>query len=686
MKHMKKLLCSVLIVLSAVVFAQSQTTILDFETPATSTVFQYFGSPLDGTVNATLANPNPTGINTSSTVSKHIKPAVSEVWSGFFSNPNPTTPVDLIANNKISINVHMDHIGSVSLKLEGSTDGGADWITTVPNTKINEWETLVFDASVPSLEGSMMPAAGHTYARIVLFFDFGTPGNGTDLVSYFDDIKTLPSALVVTPILDFETAATGTAFQYFGSNLDGTLTTIIDNPNPTGINTSGKVTRYVEPAVAEVWAGAFSNPNPTTLVDFGSGGQVCIKVHMDHIGNLALKLEGSTSGRPDWIQRVENTKVNEWEELCFDGSLPSLEGVLEPATGAYARIVLFFDFGTPGTGTDVISYFDDIVVKSSGAPAIRTVNFKVDMNNYAPNFDKVYISGSFNNWSGDANPLTDANFDGIWEGSIAVTNGAYEYKVTLDNWNAQEAFIGTEECTKKDPSGQFVNRLLLVSGNTDLPRFCFNSCYACGEEVKIKFMLGTKGITPNPEGVWIAGGGNFDVPGGKYKMDDADADGIYELTVPRKKGFSSFLTFTNGPCPDYSCKENLDGLPCGNPNNFNDRFLSPVQKDTTFATCFGACFTNADCVSSVNSLIEDVQLFNLLGNPVGVGESVLVFGDNVPADKTITMTNSVGQVVHFWNTSGNDRNFRLQTADLQAGVYFVTVNMGNRYYTRKLIK
>jgi hypothetical protein len=50
------------------------------------------------------------------------------------------------------------------------------------------------------------------------------------------------------------------------------------------------------------------------------------------------------------------------------------------------------------------------------------------------------------------------------------------------------------------------------------------------------------------------------------------------------------------------------------------------------------------------------------------------------------MTNSVGQVVHFWNTSGNDRNFRLQTADLQAGVYFVTVNMGNRYYTRKLIK
>ena len=35
----------------AVVAAPAQTTILDFEAPATSTVFQYFGSGLDGTFN-----------------------------------------------------------------------------------------------------------------------------------------------------------------------------------------------------------------------------------------------------------------------------------------------------------------------------------------------------------------------------------------------------------------------------------------------------------------------------------------------------------------------------------------------------------------------------------------------------------------------------------------------------------
>ena len=315
-------------------------------------------------------------------------------------------------------------------------------------------------------------------------------------------------------------------------------------------------------------------------------------------------------------------------------------------------------------------------MKSSGAPQVRTVSFKVDMNNYSPNFDTVYISGTFNNWSGNSNPLADPDFDGIWEGSIMVPNGSYEYKVTLDNWAAQEQFTGAEECTKR--VDEFVNRLLLVSADTELPKFCFNSCYACGEEIKINFKLGMGGVAPNPDGVWLAGGGNFDVPGGKYKMADDDLDGIYELVVPRKKGFSSFYTFANGPCPDYSCKENLADLPCGNPANFNDRFLPEVQSDIEVATCFGTCFTNAECVSGTNAPIEDAQVFNLLGNPSAAGYSLLEFGDEVPADKSVTLTNSIGQQVRQWNLNSSDATFSLPTTDLQAGIYFVTVRAGAR--------
>ena len=123
---------------------------------------------------------------------------------------------------------------------------------------------------------------------------------------------------------------------------------------------------------------------------------------------------------------------------------------------------MFFDFGTAGTGTETISYFDDICVEGSAGPTIRTVNFEVNMNNYSGDFDKVYVSGTFNNWAGDANALTDSNADGIWVGSIDVPVGLYEYKITLDNWLKQEEFKGTEECTVTDPSGQFTNRKLLV--------------------------------------------------------------------------------------------------------------------------------------------------------------------------------------------------------------------------------
>lgn len=665
--------------------APAPVVILDFEAPATSTVFQYFGSPLDGTFTSVIANPNPTGINTSSQVTQYVKPAVSEVWAGCFSNPNPETPVDLVNNSKVAINVHMDHIGSVSLKLEGSTDGGDNWVVTVANTKVNEWETIVFDPTLPSIEAPFTAAAGHTYARVVLFFDFGTAGTGVDVTSYFDDIVALPAGPVVTTVLDFETPETSTGFQYFGSAQDGTFNQVIANPNPSGINTSSMVSNYVKPAVAEVWAGAFSNPNPTAPIVLDNGSQICIKVHMDHIGNLALKLEGSTSGGANWITQVSNTKVGEWEEICFDPTVPSIEAPFEPASGGYTRVVLFFDFGTAGTGTDVTSYFDDIVTKGSAAPSSRTITFKVDMNQYSENFDQVYLSGTFNNWSGDANPLADPEFDGIWEGSITVPNGLYEYKVTLDNWLGQEAFIGTEECTKADPSGQFVNRLLAVSADRDLPQFCFNSCYACGEEVKINFRLGMGAVTPNPDGVWLAGGGNFDVPGGKYKMKDDDGDGIYELQVPRLRNFSSFYAFANGPCPDYSCKEDLTGQPCGDPNNFNDRFLPAVTSDVEVATCFGACFTNAECTTGTITPEKDERVFSLLGNPSGLGYSILDFGGQLPSEKYITLSNSLGQVIRQWVVADGSSTFKVDTKDLQSGIYLVTVKVGDRFFTRKLV-
>jgi hypothetical protein len=223
-----------------------------------------------------------------------------------------------------------------------------------------------------------------------------------------------------------------------------------------------------------------------------------------------------------------------------------------------------------------------------------------------------------------------------------------------------------------------------VSADRDIPQFCYNSCYECGEEVKILFRLGMGDTIPNPEGVWLAGGGNFDVPGGKYEMHDDDLDGIYEVLVPRRRNFSSFYAYANGPCPDYSCKENLTGQPCGDPNNFNDRFLPVVEADTEISNCYGSCL-DASCTTSTITPQKDANVFNLNGNPSGIGYSVLDFGDDRQSEKHITLSNSLGQVIRQWVVADGSSTFEIQTSEPQAGIYMVTVKVGNRFYTRKLV-
>jgi len=194
-----------------------------------------------------------------------------------------------------------------------------------------------------------------------------------------DDFTSLATAsdncVLQTMILNHEAPLTTTNLQYFGGSSDGNLNQVVANPDPSGINTSAMVGEFVKVGDAPSWAGAFTNPDPTIPVNLNGATQVCVKVRMDHIGNLALKLENSSSGGANWIQTRPNSVVNEWEEICFDISLNSEEDPFLPAVDQiYSRIVLFFDLGVAGTGTDVTNYFDDIVVTSSSGLVVLSQN------------------------------------------------------------------------------------------------------------------------------------------------------------------------------------------------------------------------------------------------------------------------------------------------------------------------
>lgn len=404
-----------------------------------------------------------------------------------------------------------------------------------------------------------------------------------------------------TTVLDFETDATSGTFQYFGSTIDGEQNMAIANPDASGINTSSMVAQFDKPMNSEVWAGAFSIENAITPIDLTSDNQVCIKVWSAQTGNLALKLENGTAD--NWIFTQEITEASTWVNICYDANAPSIEAPSLPAAGGvYNTMVLFFDFGS-AFDEDRTYYFDDVITQQTAVVPVD-ITFNVDMNEYAGTFTTAYVSGTMNGWAGDANPMEDPDGDGVWTTTITgITSGAHEYKFTTDNWADQEMFNGNETCTITDESGDFTNRRLTAISNEELETVCFNSCYACGEAVNITFELGTSGITVSPEGVFIAGGGNFGNPG-ENPLTDPDGDGIYSATFERPIGFESFYTFTNGACGDFSCKEDIAGQDCADPDNFNDRFFGALTEDLTIATCFGECTTDATscAVATVNNI------------------------------------------------------------------------------------
>lgn len=813
---MKNTLLTFLAVAFAAGFAFAQTTILDFQAPPTSTTFQYFGSSLEGTLNQVVANPAVGGINTSTLVSQFIKPAGAQTWAGAFSNPNPTTAITVTGGALIKIKVRMNHIGNLAVKLEQSTSGQADWIKIVANTQVDEWQELTFNTALPSDEAPNQIPTG-TFNRLVLFFDFGIAGGGADVTSHFDDVIVSGGT---PPPADFPVDFAVDMGDYTGSfttvYVSGTMNGWSGNANPlsdpdgddiwTGtlnlaagsyeykftldnwaqqesfapggsctITTGGFTNRALTVASAITlpeycWNSCSVCGTPTPMVNFsvdmgnftGSFTTVYISGTMngwsgnanplsdpdgDDIWTVSLPLaDGFYEYKftiDNWAQQeqfspggsctittggftnraltvagnmtlpeycwnscnvctVPTSMVNfsvdmgnftgTFTTVYISGTMNGWSGdanplsdpdgddiwtVSLPLTPGFYEYKFTLDnwaqqeqFAVGGGCTITTGGFTNRALTVAGNMTLLEycwnscavcgipdplVSFSVDMSDFAGTFTTVYVSGIFNSWSGNANPLSDPNGDDIWTGTVSMPAGFYEYKVTLDNWAQQENFLGTEECTMT--TGPFTNRKLTVpaGGNMTVPQFCYNSCYLCGEEVKMTFKLGMGSVVPNPAGVWLAGGGNFEDPGGRYRMNDNNNDGIWEIVVPRHTGFSSYFTFANGPCGDYSCKENIAGLPCANPNNFNDRFLPPVNNDLIFASCFAQCCDNAQC--TYPALTANFTTTHVLCNG----------GNNGAIATSVTG----GSTIHTFNWGGGITT--ANRSNLTAGSYVVTI-------------
>jgi len=105
--------------------------------------------------------------------------------------------------------------------------------------------------------------------------------------------------------------------------------------------------------------------------------------------------------------------------------------------------------------------------------ALVEKSFSIDMSEYSGEFKTVNLSGNFNNWCGDCALMTDEDGDGIYTGTMKVTEGEIEFKFSLDNWGVQEELEAGSNGTKT--TGQYTNRVLTIDAQPGDPyQFKFN--------------------------------------------------------------------------------------------------------------------------------------------------------------------------------------------------------------------
>jgi hypothetical protein len=256
--------------------------------------------------------------------------------------------IDLSAFNQLSFQVIGTAAVPILMKLEGGSSPASEIWTAI--TTPGEWETLSVDFS---------NQVGQDHRRVCIFFNAGVETNTFD--NYYIDNVQLAHAPYTGCIVNYEEPAfISDSWRYFPADDSGAFE-LVDNPDPSGINTSTKVGKATEKSTSgQPWQGMYTDL--AAPIHFGADKLIKMKLWSPQVASVTMKLERPlTPGAPtSGDLTVANTKANEWEELTWDFSQTPITD-----DGEYARITLIFDINNI-PAEDVIYYFDDIQLSAGG--------------------------------------------------------------------------------------------------------------------------------------------------------------------------------------------------------------------------------------------------------------------------------------------------------------------------------
>ncbi len=121
-----------------------------------------------------------------------------------------------------------------------------------------------------------------------------------------------------------------------------------------------------------------------------------------------------------------------------------------------------------------------LLIEAPQAHAQVPTTFSVDLSAESlSTLDVIYLNGSFNNWCGSCQPMTEQ--DGIWTATLDLDPGKYEYLFTKNTWEENGSAPYQSECDY-NPCDEWLNYGVLVpvdAAPIDLETVCWGECYAC---------------------------------------------------------------------------------------------------------------------------------------------------------------------------------------------------------------
>ena len=338
----------------------------------------------NGGTGTVVDNPFITDDNSSNTVGKIVRDG-GDIWAGSYLELEDF--IDFTTNTTINMRVYSVSPGlHVKFKLENNDSSSATDRDAYTST-YDQWETLTWSfAGEPT----------NTYEKLVLMFDFGNIGNGTDSSTfYFDDI--------------FQTDPTGGLSQidlpitYDDSSIYYSLIPFGDEEGASDIiyNSGANNLAYVaKSSSAATWAGVtisnesgLENNIPVT----SSNSKMYVHTYVTGSSNTGIPVRLKIENKNDPTQSVETeaytTVVDAYEVLEFDFNNEATGTAALNESYPFNMASLFFNFGSAGDDQTVY-YFDNISFGSPislGLDSVSNESFKLYPN---PVEDYLYIQSS----------------------------------------------------------------------------------------------------------------------------------------------------------------------------------------------------------------------------------------------------------------------------------------------------